>query len=118
MSAEYSPSGILMSNHLRSNHLTSNDRPGYDSGRSTSRGSISSKRSSAKGTGTTMDAVTSFELEAQRRRETVASDRDLGWRRAAGSTETVEARIVAPQPARRALGGQPECESAPLARQA
>src|SRR6476659_4828236 len=99
MSAEYSPGGILMSNHLISNHLTSNDRPGYDSGRSTSRGSISSKRSSAKGTGTT------FELEAQRRRETVASDRDLGWRRAAASTETIEARIVEPQRARRALGG-------------
>jgi len=65
-----------------------------------------------------MDAVTSLELEAQRRRETVAGDRDLGWHRAAASTETVEATIVEPQRARRALGGQPECEPAPLARQA
>ena len=65
-----------------------------------------------------MDAVTSFELEAQRRRETVASDRDPGWLRAEAVTDVVEARIVEPQRPRRALDGQPECEPAPLARQA
>jgi hypothetical protein len=64
-----------------------------------------------------MDALTSFELEAQRRRETVASDRDQGWTRVEASTEPVAARIVEPRRPRRALGGQPDCESAPLARQ-
>ena len=65
-----------------------------------------------------MDAVTSFELEAQRRRETVASDRHPGWLRAEAVTDVVEARIVEPQRPRRALGGQPDCEPATLARQA
>jgi len=65
-----------------------------------------------------MDAVTSLELEAQRRRETVASDRDPDWLRAAASSDAVEARIIEPRRLRRALGGQPDCEPAPLARQA
>jgi len=38
-----------------------------------------------------MDAVTSFELEAQRRRETVASDRwDAAWARAEAMSEPIE----------------------------
>ena len=38
-----------------------------------------------------VDAVTSFELEAQRRRETVASDRwNAGWARAEATLEPVE----------------------------
>ena len=37
-----------------------------------------------------MDAFTSFELEALRRREVVASDRDVTWRRTMAATESVE----------------------------
>jgi hypothetical protein len=65
-----------------------------------------------------MDALTSLELEAQRRRETVASDRDRAWARIEASTETVEARIVEPRRPRRAISAQAECEPAPLAPQA
>ena len=64
-----------------------------------------------------MDAVTSFELEAQRRREIVANDRDQALARMEASTERIEARIVEPGQTRRALGAQPECEGTPLARQ-
>jgi hypothetical protein len=67
-----------------------------------------------------MDALTSLELEAQRRRETVASDRDIGLARAMASTETVE-----PTSVRRAvvaaLAARPaadtDCQPAPLTRQ-
>jgi len=65
-----------------------------------------------------MDAVTSFELEAQRRRETVASDRDQGWARIVASADAVGARIVEPRRPRRARSEQPDCEPAQLARQA
>ena len=65
-----------------------------------------------------MDAVTSFELEAQRRRETIASDRDHAWARIEASAETIGARIVEPQHVRAALGSQPDCEPTQLARQA
>ena len=65
-----------------------------------------------------MDAVTSFELEAQRRRETVASDRGGAWAPIEASTQTVEARIVEPGRARRAISAPAECEPAPLTRQA
>jgi hypothetical protein len=42
-----------------------------------------------------MDAVTSFELEAQRRRETVASDRrTAAWAQADASIESFEKRDV------------------------
>ena len=64
-----------------------------------------------------MDAVTSFELEAQRRRETVAGDRDLAWARMKAAGETTAARINEPRLARRSLRSEPECEPAPLARQ-
>ena len=69
-----------------------------------------------------MDAVTSFELEAQRRRETVASDRDRAWARAHASTGTVDvdATPMAAVPARRGQRGpaaQGDCQPAPLARQ-
>lgn len=65
-----------------------------------------------------MDAVTSFELEAQRRRETVASDRDQGWARIVASADAVGARIVEPRRPRRTRSEQPDCEPAQLARQA
>lgn len=65
-----------------------------------------------------MDAVTSFELEAQRRRETVVNDRDQHWTRMGASTDTVEARIVEPRRPSRAHSIQPECEPMPLTRQA
>ena len=65
-----------------------------------------------------MDAVTSFELEAQRRRETIAGDRDQAWARIEASAETVGARIVEPGRPRMALGTQPDPEPAKLARQA
>ena len=42
---------------------------------------------SAKGLGSVMDAVTSFELEAQRRREVLGIDRGNRWKR----TEPMEA---------------------------
>lgn len=64
-----------------------------------------------------MDALTNFELEAQRRRETVASDRDLMWARFEASTEPVEARIVEVGLPGRHFA-QPDCEPKPLARQA
>jgi hypothetical protein len=47
-----------------------------------------------------MDAVTSLELEAQRRRETLAVDRDHASPRGARSPEGVIARIVEPRPPR------------------
>jgi hypothetical protein len=69
-----------------------------------------------------MDALTSFELEAQRRRETVANDRDHGLARANASTEPVETdtapwavRGARTRPARAAQG---DCQPAPLARNA
>jgi hypothetical protein len=43
-----------------------------------------------------MDAVTSLELEAQRRRETVANDRDMQWALARASTDAVEAPLDRP----------------------
>ncbi len=62
-----------------------------------------------------MDAMTSFELEAQRRRETIASDRDQGWARMKRSTEAAE---VATEPATRRIRptAQGDCQPAPLAR--
>ena len=68
-----------------------------------------------------MDAVTSFELEAERRRETVISDRDLAWAIASASTEpigttdveTVVVRVPVPAHA----PAQGDCQPASLARQ-
>jgi hypothetical protein len=69
-----------------------------------------------------MDAVTNFELEAQRRRETVASDRDGSWARATVSTEPVEADlapwVVRGVQSRKPLADQRDCQPAPLARNA
>lgn len=69
-----------------------------------------------------MDALTSFELEAQRRRETVAHDRDHGVARAKASTEPVEADAVPwavrNARARAALPAQGDCQPASLARNA
>lgn len=69
-----------------------------------------------------MDALTSFELEAQRRRETVANDRNSPWARAQASTEPVEVD-AAPWAAREArlrngLTAQGDCQPAGLARNA
>ena len=66
--------------------------------------------------GMTMDAVTNFELEAMRRRETVASDRGQALARSAAPGRFV-ARIVEPRQPRR-LAAAHDCEPAPLARQA
>ena len=68
-----------------------------------------------------MDALTSFELEAQRRREIVASDRDLAWARAIVPTESIEPAtrassiVRADVPAR--LVAEGDCQPGPLARQ-
>ena len=63
-----------------------------------------------------MDAVTSLELEAMRRRETVANDRDQALARLEAS-ERIEARIVEPRRPRQ-LPAASDCEPAPMARQA
>jgi hypothetical protein len=89
--------------------------------RSTSRGSTSSK-GVAEGRAERMDAVTSFELEAQRRRETVVSDRDQAWARASSSTARVETtaihRIVGQVAPAGPRSNESNCEPAPLTRQA
>ncbi len=69
-----------------------------------------------------MDALTSFELEAQRRRETVASDRDNAWARADASTGSVDVVFtpMAAIPARRGQrgpGAVGDGQPAPLSRQ-
>jgi len=69
-----------------------------------------------------MDALTSFEMEALRRRETVASDRDNAWARANASTGSVDVEVtpLAAIPATRSQRGpvaQGDCQPAPLARQ-
>jgi len=68
-----------------------------------------------------MDALTSFELEAQRRRETVAGDRDLAWARVTASTEPVEPTPLRLTVAREVLSAphaaDNDCQPAPLARQ-
>jgi hypothetical protein len=72
--------------------------------------------------GNEMDALTSLELEAQRRRETVANDRDLALARAMAQAEGVDAATRRPaietasaMPAR--LAAESDCAPAPLARQ-
>ena len=107
-----------MSNHSMSNHLTSNYLLDTIRSFEIERFDIEQQGVTAKGRADDMDAVTGFELEAQRRRETVASDRDGAWAQARASTETVGARILEPGRSRRALGAQSECEPTPLARQA
>jgi hypothetical protein len=69
-----------------------------------------------------MDALTSFELEAQRRRETVASDRDLAWARAMAATVVVQpATTVRPAVGREAVAArgaaEGDCQPSPLTRQ-
>jgi len=65
-----------------------------------------------------MDAVTSYELEAQRRRETVASDRDHALARGPVAPDGAIARIVEPRPRRDAFVSPADRQSAPLARNA
>lgn len=71
-----------------------------------------------------MDAVTSFELEAQRRRETIVGDRWAAtWTRAAATAEPVETE-AAERPARVEMPGRrmertaasAECQPAPATR--
>jgi hypothetical protein len=68
-----------------------------------------------------MDAVTSFELEAQRRRETVVNDRDHTWARASSSAGRVETmashRIVGQVAQAGTQSTDGDCEPAPLTRQ-
>ena len=68
-----------------------------------------------------MDALTSFELEAQRRRETVANDRDLAIARAIVPTESVEpaaeSRSIARATVPVRVATEGDCQPAPLARQ-
>ena len=106
-----------MSNHLISYRLTSNYLPDTIRSFDIERFDIE-QRVTAKGRADKMDAVTSFELEAQRRRETVASDREGTWAHIEASTEAAEARIVEPGRPRRALPAQAACEPATLTRQA
>ena len=73
-------------------------------------------RETGEGTGMAMDAVTSYELEAMRRRETVASDRDRAIGRLEAS-ETAEAQILEPRQPRRRFPSSSDCEPAQLARQ-
>ena len=68
-----------------------------------------------------MDAVTSFELEAQRRRETVASDRwDATWARAEEPLETEAAerspRVALPARRTERSAASAECQPARAAR--
>ena len=67
-----------------------------------------------------MDAVTSFELEAQRRRETVANDRDTQWALAQASATASEALLDRPAASRtqsaNRLVGAADCQPAPMAR--
>jgi len=71
-----------------------------------------------------MDAVTSFELEAQRRRETVASDRwDATWARAEAMTEPLETeaaerspRVALPARRTERSAASAECQPARAAR--
>jgi hypothetical protein len=69
-----------------------------------------------------MDALTSFEVDAQRRRETVANDRDLAWARAdrfrASSVEPATgASPVFALAAPVRVATESDCQPAPLARQ-
>ena len=67
-----------------------------------------------------MDAVTSFELAAQRRRETVSNDRDLGWAIASASTDPIETTDLQPAVVRGSAAHVPahgDCQPASLARQ-
>ena len=106
-----------MSNHLISNHLTSNESPNTIHSFEIERFDIE-QREHREGQGRDMDAVTSFELEARRRRETVASDRDQGWLLASAETESVEATILEPMVAREpSLSARGDCQPSPLARQ-
>ena len=71
-----------------------------------------------------MDAVTSFELEAQRRRETVASDRwDAAWSRSRATVEPVvtevaerSARVMLPGRRTERAAASAECQPAPATR--
>jgi hypothetical protein len=106
-----------MSNNFISNHLTSNYLPDRIGSFEVERFDIK-QREHREGQGREMDAVTSFELEARRRRETVASDRDQGRAFATTETERVEAKIVEPVIGRESSPSPlRDCQPAPLARQ-
>jgi hypothetical protein len=110
-----------MSNNSISNHLTSNYLPGTIWSYEIEMFDIETKGVDRRA-GNEMDALTSLELEAQRRRETVANDRDLALARATAPTERVDAATRRPSiepasamPAR--LGADSECQPSVLARQ-
>jgi len=68
-----------------------------------------------------MDALTSFELEALRRRETVANDRDNAWARSMAAHESAEPTEIRPRRARAALparlAADGDCQPTALTRQ-
>jgi hypothetical protein len=119
MSGAVSTATLSMSNNSMSNNLTSNYLLLTIRSFEIERFDIE-QRESGEGQAETMDAVTNFELEAERRRETVISDRDLAWAIASASTEpigtTVETVVVrVPVPAHAPAQG--DCQPASLARQ-
>ena len=109
-----------MSNNLISNRLTSNYLPDTILSFDIERFDIEQQGVTAKGRAGEMDAVTSFELEAQRRRETVASDRDEAWAQAKAATAPADrahdrALVLMPRAAEH-MASQGDCQPAPLAR--
>jgi hypothetical protein len=106
-----------MSNHSISDRLTSNYLPDTIRSFEIEMFDIEQRETPRKGREDGMDALTSFELEAQRRRETVANDRDHGLARVKASTEPVEAGMVASRLQSPRLA-RPDCEPKPLERQA
>ena len=69
-----------------------------------------------------MDALTSFELEAQRRRETIAGDRDHRIGLATADAEAARATIIEPAVVRHRdalirTSGLGDCQPGPMARQ-
>jgi hypothetical protein len=110
-----------MSNNSMSDHLTSNYTADTIRSFEIEIFDIEQRERPRKGREDQMDAVTSFELEARRRRETVVNDRDHDLARAKASTEPVEADAV-PSAVRNArprsaLPAQGDCQPTPLARQ-
>lgn len=108
-----------MSNHLISYRLTSNYLPDTIRSFDIERFDIE-QRSDREGRADEMDAVTSFELEAQRRRETVASDRDgvraqaKAW--TAAVDNAVDRRLARTTRGAKQMATHGDCQPAPLAR--
>jgi len=75
------------------------------------------QRESAEGQGRDMNAFTSFELEAQRRRETIAADRGDGrrWLRGATNVDGQAARPQSIQPGGPTRGARVAADCHPVA---